>query len=209
MQATNAINVIHSTQNLTKNVKINNDLKPHILIKESVSKQFQNRSVHDYDNLPNSVKTVLKYTEYPHNSFAESIIHTYNHHQHLHLSSDDIWLTIVQGQKEISIYAEIIEDIIILNVPEVNWPETLTQLLVCDFLTTTPNSLTASCIVLLDTAKAYFSYSCMMLGCGIPKVTLEGVMHILPSQNEISNGESIVSPVIGWPIVDDDSNDLK
>ncbi|CAG8534400.1 22751_t:CDS:1 [Gigaspora margarita] len=217
MQATNATNAIRSTQTLTQKVKINNDLKPHIPIKESISKQFQNRSVHavsvDYDNSPNSVKTVLKYTECPHNGFAEAIIHAYNHHQHLRLSPDDIWLTIVQGisrhininaekfrsrfvkhegQKEICIDIENIIGKTKLNVLEGNWPEVvnrlviktdemiekidLTQLLACDYSTTTPNSLTASRIVLLDTVKAYFSYSCMMLGCGIPKVTLEGTL---------------------------------
>ncbi|CAG8471766.1 11925_t:CDS:2 [Dentiscutata heterogama] len=72
-----------------------------------------------------------------------------------------------------------------------NWPEAinrlvtetdkrvekidLTQLLECDFSTTTSSSLTASRIVLLDMVKAYFNFG-FVCGCGIPKVTLEGTL---------------------------------
>ncbi|KAF0550175.1 hypothetical protein F8M41_024922 [Gigaspora margarita] len=74
---------------------------------------------------------------------------------------------------------------------EGNWPEVvnlfvieadkrvekidLTQLLVCNFSTTSSNSLTASRIVLLDMVKTYFSYYCGT-ECGIPKITLEGTI---------------------------------
>ncbi|CAG8517227.1 14506_t:CDS:1, partial [Dentiscutata heterogama] len=77
------------------------------------------------------------------------------------------------------------------NILEGNWPEAinrlvtetdkrvekidLTQLLECDFSTTTPSSLTASRIVLLDMVKAYFNYK-IVCCCGIPKVTLQGTL---------------------------------
>ncbi|RIB26718.1 hypothetical protein C2G38_1921675, partial [Gigaspora rosea] len=134
------------------------------------------------------------------NGFAAAIIHAYNYHQHLRLSPDDIWLTISQGvSRHINYNAEKFrrnfvkhegqETISIFGLGD--WPEAvnslvgetdkrvekidLAQLLECDFSTTTSSSLTASRIVLLDMVKAYFKYN-IMLGCGIPKVTLEGTL---------------------------------
>ncbi|GES76380.1 DUF4419 domain-containing protein [Rhizophagus clarus] len=49
------------------------------------------------------------------------------------------------------------------------------SLLECNFFTITNNSRTASCIVLLDTVKAYFCYK-MYFACGISKITLEGTL---------------------------------
>ncbi|CAG8832857.1 439_t:CDS:2, partial [Gigaspora margarita] len=81
-------------------LKLNNELEPHISIKESIVQQFKNQRVHavsvDYDNSPNSKKTVLKNPEWV-NGFAAAIFQAYHKHQHLRLSPDDVWLTIAQG----------------------------------------------------------------------------------------------------------------
>ncbi|CAG8491950.1 25673_t:CDS:2 [Dentiscutata erythropus] len=204
-------NIVRSTQILTQTIELNNELEPHVPIKESIAQQFQNRGVHavsvDYDNSPNSKKTVLKNPECA-NGFVAAIFQAYNQHQHLRLSPDDVWLTIAQGvSRHINFNAEKFrsrfvkhegkEDIYVdvTGVIDLNlkgdWPEVvnrfvveadkrvekidLTQLLVCNFSTTTPISLTASRIVLMDMVKAYFSYSCGTC-CGIPKVTLEGTL---------------------------------
>ncbi|CAG8472181.1 13729_t:CDS:1 [Acaulospora colombiana] len=45
----------------------------------------------------------------------------------------------------------------------------------CDFSTTTNASVTSSRIVLLEAMKKYFRYS-LRVGCGIPKVTLDGTL---------------------------------
>ncbi|KAJ7050624.1 hypothetical protein C8F01DRAFT_1067464 [Mycena amicta] len=42
------------------------------------------------------------------------------------------------------------------------------------FTTTTPNDITVGAVVLLATLKDYFNYQMIMIGCGIPRVTLEG-----------------------------------
>ncbi|RIB02549.1 hypothetical protein C2G38_1896149, partial [Gigaspora rosea] len=137
------------------------------------------------------------------NGFAAAILHAYNYHKHLRLSPDDVWLTISQGVSEhINRNAEKFRNRfvkhegqkeLIIRVDGIvgNWPEIvnkivaeadknvekidLKDLLECNFSTTTPNSLTASRIVLLDTVKSYFKYTCMTC-CGIPKVTLEGTL---------------------------------
>ncbi|CAG8653772.1 2530_t:CDS:1, partial [Scutellospora calospora] len=213
MQATN---ITCSTQILTQSIKLDNELKPHIPVKEIIAQRFRNQRIHaisvDYDDSPNPKKTVLK-NPVSSNGFVAAIFHAYNHHQHLRLSPDDVWLTIAQGvsrhinynaekfrsrfvkhegQKEIIIFGD---DIIYVNslknTYEGNWPEVLNrfttevdkhvekidlaQLLVCNFSTTTTNSLTASRIVMLDTVKAYFKFTVFM-GCGIPKVTLDGTL---------------------------------
>ncbi|CAG8481155.1 8926_t:CDS:1 [Cetraspora pellucida] len=209
MQATNTS---RSTQILAQNIKLNNELKPHIPVKEILTQRFKNQRIHavsvDFDN---SKTTVLKDSTF-YDGFVAAIFHAYNNHQHLRLSPDDIWLTIAQGvSRHINYNAEKFrsrfvnhegkKDIIVLgadilyetshNTLEGNWPEMLNrfvakvdecvekidlaELLVCDFSTTTTNSLTASRIVLLDTVKAYFKYIAMLV-CGIPKVTLEGTL---------------------------------
>ena len=95
-----------------------------------------------------------------------------------------------EGKKTLLIYAGDILDRKNSRL-EGDWPEAINRLVVvtdknvekidikslleCDFSTTTNNSLTASRIVLLDTVKAYFSYRITLM-CGIPKITLEGIL---------------------------------
>lgn len=50
----------------------------------------------------------------------------------------------------------------------------LTQTLTADFSTTTPVSRVTSQITLMDAMKSYFNFIVISIGCGIPKVTLEG-----------------------------------
>jgi len=50
---------------------------------------------------------------------------------------------------------------------------TLREWILPSFSTTTTTDTTVSCMVMMATMKAYFSYKCR-LACGIPRVTLEG-----------------------------------
>ncbi|MBF9220909.1 DUF4419 domain-containing protein [Hymenobacter ruricola] len=50
----------------------------------------------------------------------------------------------------------------------------LTAALTCDFSTTTPVTRVASQITVMEAVKSYFEYEVIILGCGIPRVTLEG-----------------------------------
>lgn len=52
--------------------------------------------------------------------------------------------------------------------------EELTGTLAANFTTTTPTSLIASQITIMDAMKTYFKYKVFMIGCGIPEVTIEG-----------------------------------
>ncbi|GBB91081.1 hypothetical protein RclHR1_01820010 [Rhizophagus clarus] len=162
-----------STQILTKKVNLENNPSKHISIKEKVSQDYPDTNVHaisvDYDETPSKNHSVLEQTMTSH-GLAAAILHAYNHHQHLRLTPDDIWLTIAQG---ISIYAG---DILHTKGSrlEGDWPEVVNRLVVktdqavekidikplleCNFSTTTKNSLTASRIVLLDMVKAYFEF---------------------------------------------------
>ncbi|RIB16074.1 hypothetical protein C2G38_1970860 [Gigaspora rosea] len=201
----------HSTQVLTQKIKLENEINPHISIKDRISRKFSKGKVHAvsvyYDNSTNSKQSVLEYP-FCSNGFAAAIIHAYNNHQHLRLSPDDVWLTISQGvSRHINYNAEKFrkrfvkhegKEKVLINVDDILGEnphektleainrlvtETdkrvekidLTQLLECDFSTTTSISLTASRIVLLDMVKAYFNFE-MVCACGIPKVTLEGTL---------------------------------
>ncbi|GBB91088.1 hypothetical protein RclHR1_01820017 [Rhizophagus clarus] len=142
-----------STQILTKKVNLENNLGDHVLIKDMISQIFPDTNVHaisvDYDETPSKNHSVLKYTMASH-GLAAAILHAYNHHQHLRLTPDDIWLTIAQGvshhinynaekfrsrfvdhegQKEISIYGG---DILYTKGSrlEGDWPEVVNRLVV-------------------------------------------------------------------------------
>jgi hypothetical protein len=50
----------------------------------------------------------------------------------------------------------------------------LVQTLSCDFSTTTPTTLVATQITVMEAMKAYFDFIVIRVGCGIPEITLEG-----------------------------------
>jgi hypothetical protein len=52
----------------------------------------------------------------------------------------------------------------------------LTNILTANFTTTTQTSKIVSEITVMETVKEYFDYKVYMLGCGIPKITIEGTV---------------------------------
>jgi len=52
----------------------------------------------------------------------------------------------------------------------------LINILVSDFTTTTPTTRIVSEITVMETVKAYFDYKVIILGCGIPQITIEGTV---------------------------------
>ncbi|MBN9299605.1 MAG: DUF4419 domain-containing protein [Filimonas sp.] len=50
----------------------------------------------------------------------------------------------------------------------------LTNTLTANFSTTTSTSLIASQITIMDAMQAYFNYKVLLVGCGIPTITIEG-----------------------------------
>ncbi len=91
-----------------------------------------------------------------------------------------------QGQKELVVIREINKEKGIEVFPwESIFPEftnkvqesvgqELISVLSANFTTTTPTSLIASQITVLESMKQYFKYKVMMVGCGIPAITIEG-----------------------------------
>ncbi len=52
----------------------------------------------------------------------------------------------------------------------------LINILTADFSTTTQTSRIVSEITVMETVKEYFNYKVIMVGCGIPKITIEGTV---------------------------------
>ncbi len=50
----------------------------------------------------------------------------------------------------------------------------LTDILTANFTTTTQTTKIVSQITVMETVKEYFNYKVMMIGCGIPRITIEG-----------------------------------
>lgn len=55
-----------------------------------------------------------------------------------------------------------------------NTSKELLEILTADFSTTTPTTKIASQITIMESFKVYFNYKVKMMGCGIPKITIEG-----------------------------------
>ncbi|CAG8810186.1 13826_t:CDS:2, partial [Racocetra persica] len=175
----------HSTQILTKKVELDNKIEPHISVEDKISRIFKNPKIYalssNYDDAARSKKITLENTCCT-NGFAAAILHAYNHHKHLRLSPDDIWLAVAQGvsnhinnnSEKFRDWQEAVNRLVRKTDEHVEKIE-FKELLECDFSTTTSSSLTASRIVLLDTFKAYFNFRTSVF-CGIPKVTLEGTL---------------------------------
>lgn len=92
-----------------------------------------------------------------------------------------------EGKKVLTVIANDIK----LGNPNSNWEALFPQFnqqisvfagkkfvknLTADFSTTTPTTKIASEITLMDGMKSYFVYQVILIGCGIPKVTLEGTV---------------------------------
>jgi len=52
----------------------------------------------------------------------------------------------------------------------------LTDVLTSNFTTTTPTTKIANEITIMETVKSYFDYEVLLMGCGIPKITIQGTV---------------------------------
>lgn len=90
-----------------------------------------------------------------------------------------------QGHRTLEVQAADIA----LGDPQANWEQVfpqftqqiaaysgsaLTQALTSNFSTTTPVTRIASQVTIMEAVKPYFEYKVIMIGCGLPSVTLEG-----------------------------------
>ncbi|CAG8678364.1 42199_t:CDS:2, partial [Gigaspora margarita] len=186
-----------SGKRVQEKIELDNKLDPHILVEDQIASRFNNHKVYAVSTQYDYYKKTVIERPYCQNGFVAAILHAYNDHKHLQLSvSHHINLNPEnfrnrfvrhERKQQILVYA----GDILSNNYKGYWPEVvnrlvtktdsyvekidLKSLLECNFSTTTSTSLTASRIVLLDTAKAYFEYL-VTAKCGIPKVTLEGTL---------------------------------
>ncbi|KAJ7732389.1 hypothetical protein B0H14DRAFT_2997699 [Mycena olivaceomarginata] len=151
-----------------------------------------------------TAKMANVYPDQKGNGFVNTVIQAYNTHHALVLRPDDVWLTILsqfnffvnanaellranfvahEGKRELVIFAEgtrysvnfghmarQMVDLIEKNVVD----PTLREWVIPDFTTTTNKDTTVAAVLMMATLKEYFSYGFACLGCGIPRVTLEG-----------------------------------
>ncbi len=107
--------------------------------------------------------------------------------QHVNNNSDDLRKMFVDFNGKLSLVVR--NDKILLDDPNSPWEEVfpeftkqisnytgseLTNTMTANFSTTTQVTKTASQITLMDAMKSYFEFIVIRVGCGIPKVTLEG-----------------------------------
>ncbi|CAM4801075.1 unnamed protein product [Rotaria magnacalcarata] len=129
------------------------------------------------------------------NAFVATICKAYCDHYPLELSVDDFWVTIIQGEKELTVSAD---DLRISDaerpkhgtksIPGVDWEAVvrriaelirkymktdLVSLITKPFSTTKPVEQAVFNCALMSVAKAYYDYGATLL-CGIPEVTLRG-----------------------------------
>lgn len=110
--------------------------------------------------------------------------------QHVNNNSEQLRDKFVnfQGQKTLTVVREVKEGTRIKDFPwESVFPEftqkigdytgqDLINVLSADFTTSTPATLIASQITIMESMKKYFKYKVIMVGCGIPEVTIEGTV---------------------------------
>lgn len=110
--------------------------------------------------------------------------------QHVNNNAEELRNKFVdfQGQKELEVVRNVSPDTDMKTFPwEGVFPEfvdkiaeytgkELTKNLSADFTTTTKASLISSQITIMESMKKYFKYKVIMIGCGIPSVTIEGTV---------------------------------
>lgn len=150
------------------------------------------------ENLPDSL---VYYGEHP---FLTGILNSYIDHRPFVISPDIFWLLISQGfarhitQNTEELRSKIVNfdgrksltvmsDKIQIGNPKSDWASIFPQFNeqineytgkklvgVLDFTTTTATSKIVSQVTIMETVKSYFEFKVIIMGCGIPKVTIEG-----------------------------------
>lgn len=135
-------------------------------------------------------------------SLVSTVYLAFSEHRPLVLTPDIVWLTLAQGfAQHINNHAEALRSTIVSHKGKVtlkamalelstsqNWadviqqwsdkiqtqiPTDLSQLMICDFSTTTPIIRTVSQVVMMDAFQQYFDYELLFI-CGIPTITVKG-----------------------------------
>lgn len=158
-----------------------------------------------HEILQSSGKTNDKLLPTRNNGFINAVYHAYNYHARLVLRPDDVWTCIEtqfslymnkhaetlrpkfvkhEGQKELcvtipgslrtadySVFARAMIEKIHASLVD----DTVREWLMPDFTTTTLNDRTVASVIVMSAMQQYFTYKCC-LQCGIPEVTLLGVL---------------------------------
>ncbi len=144
-----------------------------------------------------------KLVNYDHHSLFDGMFNAYVNHRPFVISPDMIWLLISQGfshhvnfnaedlrgklvdhegKEELVVYVDgFLEDCDWESIVErfstqisENTKGDISNVLECNFSTTTQIEKIASQITIMNSAKSYFEYIVSFDGCGIPNITLEG-----------------------------------
>ena len=144
-----------------------------------------------------------KLVNYDHHSLFDGMFNAYVNHRPFVISPDMIWLLISQGfshhvnfnaedlrgklvdhegKEELVVYVDgFLEDCDWESIVErfstqisENTKGDISNVLECNFSTTTQIEKIASQITIMNSAKSYFEYIVLLFGCGIPNITLEG-----------------------------------
>ncbi|KAF9525533.1 hypothetical protein CPB83DRAFT_546657 [Crepidotus variabilis] len=170
----------------------------------------KNSETHDYDEL---LQTSLS-AEIPvggewsqfrpqQNGFVHTIVDAYNHHHHLVLRPDDVWVAILSqfnlfvnahaaelrsifvqhnSQKHLILRADgdrrtvnfgDLAQQLTRNIEKKILDKTLRDWILPDFSTTRANDTAICAILMMSALKSYFTYE-IRLRCGIPSITLNG-----------------------------------
>ena len=134
------------------------------------------------------------------NAFFSMVCLAYAQHRPIVISPDALWIVICNGfsqfvNRDPEKYRDLLvshqgkETLVIKTTPQTTTAEKvekfaaligketkgdLAELMTCNFSTTGTLERMVSRIVLMDAVKQYFDYMEMLIGCGIPSVTLEG-----------------------------------
>ena len=135
-------------------------------------------------------------------SLVSAVYLAFSEHRPLVLTPDAVWITLAQGfAQHINHHANALRSSVVTHKGTVtlraqtlklansgDWadviqqwsdgvqprlPADLSQLMICDFSTTTPMARTVSQVVMLDALQQYFDYQVMCI-CGIPTITVKG-----------------------------------
>ncbi len=138
-------------------------------------------------------------------SLVSAVYLAFSEHRPLVLTPDAVWITLAQGfAQHINHHANALRSRVVTHKGTVtlrattwelansgDWadviqqwsdgvqpriPADLSQLMLCDFSTTTPIARTVSQVVMLDAFQQYFDYQVCFI-CGIPTITVKGSVH--------------------------------
>ena len=210
IEENNKIDVINIEENY-RIININNNLiskNPNIIQLTNNNDYIRKLNYHqEYIYKENNIlyhldTSISENTHIFNNNFINSILNSYNNHQSIILSPDDLWVMIlfyfssyINKNSEILrksfVLHENVKELIVkdINIPETEWNPFfinikneiiknthpgVVELFECNFTTSTQVHKIISTAIIMDSFKQFFTYTRVMTRCGIKKVKFMG-----------------------------------